>query len=139
MSDILFRSKDVLLITGISPRQLQHWDEQGLVSPGHDGRNRVYTFKQTLMLMIINSLLDTGMRFMELPGVIPTMKQRLWAVKDGIGTYLLLMRDGRSAFYRHAHTLVFALSDSESQPCWVIDLTPLWTRLQEHSSNGAAK
>ena len=37
-----FTSKEVVALTGISPRQLQWWDERHIVVPAREGHKRVY-------------------------------------------------------------------------------------------------
>ena len=38
-----FSSADVVALTGITPRQLQWWDERGIVAPEREGRRRLYS------------------------------------------------------------------------------------------------
>jgi len=38
-----FTSRDVILLTGITPRQLQWWDERGIVLPAREGHRRLYS------------------------------------------------------------------------------------------------
>jgi DNA-binding transcriptional MerR regulator len=51
-----FTSRDVVRLTGISPRQLQWWDEQGIVSPARSGRNRTYSFADLAEISVICEL-----------------------------------------------------------------------------------
>ena len=37
-----FTSKEVVALTGISPRQLQWWDERHIVVPTREGHKRIY-------------------------------------------------------------------------------------------------
>ncbi len=43
-------------MTGVSLRQLQWWDEQGVVSPVQQGRRRLYSSSEVLLVGIIVSL-----------------------------------------------------------------------------------
>jgi len=38
-----FTSKEVMALTRISARQLQWWDEQGIVVPQREGHKRIYS------------------------------------------------------------------------------------------------
>src|SRR2546426_12355793 len=38
-----FSSRDVVALTGITPRQLQWWDERGIVVPAREGHRRLYS------------------------------------------------------------------------------------------------
>ena len=40
-----FISEQVVALTGITPRQLQWWDERGIVVPSREGRRRLYTME----------------------------------------------------------------------------------------------
>jgi hypothetical protein len=41
-----FTSNDVIALTGITARQLQWWDERGIVAPGRQGHRRIYRWEQ---------------------------------------------------------------------------------------------
>ena len=47
-----FSSKEVVELTGITPRQLQWWDERGLVVPARAGRRRLYSVDTTPMRQV---------------------------------------------------------------------------------------
>ena len=55
-----FSSKDVVALTGISPRQLQWWDEQGIVSPARRGRNRTYSMPDLMEVAVLCELRRKG-------------------------------------------------------------------------------
>ena len=40
-----FTSNEVVALTGITPRQLQWWDERGLVVPARQGHRRLYSME----------------------------------------------------------------------------------------------
>ena len=43
-----FTSQQVMALTGITPRQLQWWDERGVVKPERDGHRRLYSMNHLL-------------------------------------------------------------------------------------------
>src|SRR5437762_2922403 len=51
-----FSSNQVVALTGISLRQLQWWDERGLVSPAREGRNRLYSLADPTRLPVTGAL-----------------------------------------------------------------------------------
>src|SRR5215472_3015614 len=55
-----FTSQEVVALTGISPRQLQWWDEQGIVSPARQGRCRLYSFADLTEISVICELRRRG-------------------------------------------------------------------------------
>jgi DNA-binding transcriptional MerR regulator len=69
-----FTSRDVIALTGISARQLQWWDERGMVKPAREGRRRLYSFQHLTEVAVICELRRKGfslqavrkvMRFLE--------------------------------------------------------------------------
>jgi DNA-binding transcriptional MerR regulator len=55
-----FTSNDVIALTGITARQLQWWDERGIVSPDREGRRRIYTWEQLVTVSVICQLRRRG-------------------------------------------------------------------------------
>ncbi|PYX16931.1 MAG: hypothetical protein DMG84_05650 [Acidobacteria bacterium] len=55
-----FSSRDVVALTGITPRQLQWWDEQGIVVPAREGHRRLYSMGDLTEVAVICELLRRG-------------------------------------------------------------------------------
>src|SRR5207245_10375055 len=55
-----FTSRDVVALTGITPRQLQWWDEQGIVVPAREGHRRLYSMGDLTEVAVICELLRRG-------------------------------------------------------------------------------
>ena len=47
-----FTSNDVIALTGITARQLQWWDERGIVAPGRKGHRRVYSWDELVTVAV---------------------------------------------------------------------------------------
>ena len=69
-----FTSNEVVALTGITARQLQWWDERGVVKPDREGHRRVYSTNQLTEIALICQLRRKGfslqgvrkvMRFLE--------------------------------------------------------------------------
>ena len=69
-----FPSHDVIALTGITARQLQWWDERGVVKPERQGHRRLYSMQNLTELAVICELRRKGfslqgvrkvMRFLE--------------------------------------------------------------------------
>jgi DNA-binding transcriptional MerR regulator len=69
-----FTSRDVIALTGITARQLQWWDERGVVKPQREGHRRLYSMSQLTEVAVICQLRRKGfslqgvrkvMRFLE--------------------------------------------------------------------------
>ena len=55
-----FTSNEVVALTGITPRQLQWWDERGVVKPEREGHRRVYSMSQLTEVAVICQLRRKG-------------------------------------------------------------------------------
>ena len=60
-----YRGPQVCKIVGITYRQLDHWDRPGLLSPSlaaarGSGTQRLYSYRDVVVLRIIKQLLDSG-------------------------------------------------------------------------------
>ena len=55
-----FTSKDVIALTGITPRQLQWWDERGVVKPAREGHRRLYSMNHLTDVAVICELRRKG-------------------------------------------------------------------------------
>ena len=69
-----FASREVIARTGITARQLQWWDERGVVRPQREGHRRIYSLNQLTEVAVICELRRKGfslqsvrkvMRFLE--------------------------------------------------------------------------
>jgi DNA-binding transcriptional MerR regulator len=56
-----FTTNQVQKIAGVTLRQLQWWDEQGLVCPVHDGHNRVYSETDAIHVCLVAALQRKGL------------------------------------------------------------------------------
>jgi DNA-binding transcriptional MerR regulator len=55
-----FTSQEVIALTGITPRQLQWWDERGVVKPEREGHRRRYSMKHLTEIAVICELRRKG-------------------------------------------------------------------------------
>ena len=74
-----FSSHEVIAVTGITPRQLQWWDERGVVKPERQGHRRLYSMQNLTEIAVICELRRKGFA---LQGVRKVMR--------------FLQRDGKS-------------------------------------------
>ena len=79
--DLGFRGPVACLVTGITYRQLDYWARTGLVVPEvraaeGSGTQRLYSFRDILMLKVVKRLLDAGITLQQIrrrdqPSAIP--------------------------------------------------------------------
>jgi DNA-binding transcriptional MerR regulator len=55
-----FTSREVIGLTGITARQLQWWDERGVVKPDREGHRRLYSMNQLTEIAVICQLRRKG-------------------------------------------------------------------------------
>ena len=55
-----FTSREVIALTGITARQLQWWDERGVVKPEREGHRRLYSMNQLTEVAVICELRRKG-------------------------------------------------------------------------------
>lgn len=55
-----FTSHEVMALTGITPRQLQWWDERGVVRPEREGHRRMYSMNHLTEIAVICELRRKG-------------------------------------------------------------------------------
>jgi DNA-binding transcriptional MerR regulator len=55
-----FPSHEVIALTGVTARQLQWWDERGVVKPERSGHRRLYTMQNVMEMAVICELRRKG-------------------------------------------------------------------------------
>ena len=55
-----FTSREVVALTGITARQLQWWDERGVVKPEREGHRRLYSLNQVTEIAVFHQLRRKG-------------------------------------------------------------------------------
>ena len=97
--DVGFRGPTACTAAGITYRQLDYWARTGLVSPSvrpatGSGTQRLYGFRDMLMLKVIKRLLDAGISLQQIRTAIASLRDR--GVEDL--TQITLMSDGASVY-----------------------------------------
>ncbi len=128
-----FSSNDVVVLTGITARQLQWWDERGIVVPARDGHKRLYSLDDLAEIAIICELRQRGFSLQRVRKVIRFLqrefsKRLVETVSHGSEYHLLT--DGRNLFLEDsAHAVINILKNSR-QPILSVCLTDAVQRLQ---------
>lgn len=94
-----YRGPIACKIAGITYRQLDYWARTGLVVPtvrgAHgSGSQRLYSFRDILVLQVVKRLLDTGVSLQQIRTAVATLRER--GVEDL--AELTLMSDGASVY-----------------------------------------
>lgn len=97
--DIGYRGPTACKAAGITYRQLDYWARTGLVEPSvrgatGSGTQRLYGFRDILVLKVVKRLLDTGVSLQQIRVAIQALRER--GVQDL--AQITLMSDGASVY-----------------------------------------
>jgi DNA-binding transcriptional MerR regulator len=100
-----YRGTSAAAAVGITYRQLDYWDRTGLVSPSvrgaqGSGTQRLYSFRDILVLKLVKSLLDTGISLQQIRTAVEQLRAagindlaRITLMSDGARVYLCTTQD----------------------------------------------
>ncbi len=121
-----FTTSEVIELTGISGRQLQWWDERGLVMPNRQGHRRIYSWDQLVTAAVIGQLRRRGFSLQRMRKVIAFLEGEfgtsLAATVRAASEYHLLT-DGTHLYLRTSARQVVDLLKHSSQPMFDICLS----------------
>ncbi len=121
-----FTSSDVIALTGISARQLQWWDERGIVVPARKGHRRIYNWDELVTVAVICQLRRRGFSLQRMRAVIRFLRQEfgtsLAATVSPASEYHLLT-DGTHLYLRTSAKQVVDLLKNARQPMFDICLS----------------
>ncbi len=97
--DIGYRGPTACSAAGITYRQLDYWARTGLVEPSvrpahGSGSQRLYSFRDILLLKVVKRLLDTGVSLQNIRAAVTHLRQR--GVREL--TEMTLMSDGTTVY-----------------------------------------
>jgi DNA-binding transcriptional MerR regulator len=121
-----FTSQDVVRLTGISARQLQWWDERGIVVPARQGHRRVYSFEDLTEVAVICELRRKGFSLQRMRNVVRFLERefgkRLAETVTGSSKYHLLT-DGWSLYLETSPQQIVDILKNSRQPMFAICLS----------------
>lgn len=124
--DKRFTSVEVVSMTGITPRQLQWWDERGLVVPERQGHRRLYTMTNLTEVAVICELRRRGFPLQRVRKVIRFLHREfgktLAETVGGASEYHLLT-DGKTIYLETSPRQIVDILKNARQPMFAICLT----------------
>jgi DNA-binding transcriptional MerR regulator len=121
-----FTSNDVMALTGITGRQLQWWDERGLVVPLKQAHRRLYSLDDVAEVAVICDLRRRGFSLQRVRKVIRFLQKefgkRLVETVTGGSDYHLLT-DGKLLFLETSPQQVIDILKNSRQPMFTICLS----------------
>jgi DNA-binding transcriptional MerR regulator len=98
-ADLGYRGPTACHAAGITYRQLDYWARTGLVEPSvraahGSGSQRLYSFRDILVLKVVKRLLDTGISLQQIRAAVDYLRQRgivdlaqVTLMSDGVSVY----------------------------------------------------
>src|SRR5216683_168440 len=121
-----FTSSDVVSLTGITPRQLQWWDERRIVVPAREGRRRLYSMEDLAEVAVICQLRQRGFSLQRVRRVMRFLQRefgkRLAETVSGASEYHLLT-DGSTLYLETSARQIVDILKNARQPMLAICLT----------------
>jgi DNA-binding transcriptional MerR regulator len=114
-----FTSQDVIALTGITPRQLQWWDERGVVKPEREGHRRLYSMSQLTEMAVICELRRKGF---SLQGVRKVMRFLGREIGKGLAEIVgsnsdyHLLTDGKRLYLETSARQIVDILKNSAQP-----------------------
>ena|SRR5690242_503028 len=124
--DQLFSSNEVIALTGITARQLQWWDERGIVVPQRQGHRRLYSLPDVADVAVICELRRRGFSLQRVRAVMRSLQRefgsRLAQTVTAASDYHLLT-DGKHIYLKTSARQVIDLLKNTRQPLLAICLS----------------
>ncbi len=121
-----FTSREVVEYTGITPRQLQWWDERGVVVPAREGHRRLYSMEDLAEVAVICELRRKGFSLQRVRKVMRFLQRefskRLAQTVSGASEYHLLT-DGKTLYLETSPRQIVDILKNARQPVLAICLT----------------
>jgi DNA-binding transcriptional MerR regulator len=122
----LFTSAEVVALTGITPRQLQWWDERGIVVAERQGHRRLYSVVSLTELAVISDLRRRGFPLQRVRKVIRFLQRefgkRLAETVSNSSDYHLLT-DGTTIYIKTSAEQILDVLRNARQPMLAICLS----------------
>ena len=114
-----FTSAEVVKLTGITPRQLQWWDERGIVAPAREGRRRLYSQDDLAEVAVICALRRKGFPLQRVRRIMRFLQKEFGgrlahAVSSGSDYHLLT--DGKRIYLENSQSQVIDILKNSRQP-----------------------
>ena len=136
-----FTSHDVVALTGITPRQLQWWDERGVVKASRDGHRRVYSMKHLAEMAVICELRRKGFSLQGVRKVIRFLDREFGKGLAEIvehNSEVHLLTDGTHLYVRTSAQQVVDVLKNSQQPILDVCLSDTVRRMRAGVISGKA-
>jgi DNA-binding transcriptional MerR regulator len=128
-----FTSQEVIALTGITPRQLQWWDERGVVKPEREGHRRLYSMNHLTEVAVICELRRKGISLQGIRKVMRFLDREIGKglaeiVSDGSDYHLLT--DGTHMYLETSARQIVDILKNSDQPILAVCLSDAVRRVR---------
>ena len=128
-----FTSREVVELTGITPRQLQWWDERGIVVPAREGRRRLYSLEDLSEIAVICELRERGFSLQRVRKVVRFLQQEFGkrlAETVSTGSDYHLLTDGTHLYLETSPQQIVDILKNARQPMLAVCLSDTVRRVR---------
>ena len=114
-----FTSNEVVALTGITGRQLQWWDERGVVKPAREGHRRLYSIQHLTEVAVICELRRKGFSLQGVRKVMRFLEREFGKGLSEIvdrGSELHLLTDGTHLYLETSPQQIVDILKNSAQP-----------------------
>ena len=114
-----FSSREVIALTGVTSRQLQWWDERGVVKPERAGHRRLYSMQNVMEMAVICELRRKGFPLQKVRKVIRFLQREFGkglAEIVGRNSDVHLLTDGTHLYLETSARQIVDILKNSSQP-----------------------
>ena len=121
-----FTSREVIALTAITARQLQWWDERGVVKPEREGHRRLYSMNQLTEIAVICQLRRKGFSLQGVRKVVRFLDREFGKGLAEIverDSEMHLLTDGNHLYLETSAKQIVDILTNSNQPILAICLT----------------
>lgn len=114
-----FSSQEVIALTGVTARQLQWWDERGVVRPERKGHRRLYSMQHVMEIAVICELRRKGFSLQGVRKVMRFLQRECGkglAEIVGRNSDVHLLTDGKHLYLETSARQIVDILKNSSQP-----------------------
>jgi DNA-binding transcriptional MerR regulator len=112
-------SREVIALTGVTARQLQWWDERGVVKPEHVGHRRLYSMQDVMEMAVICELRRKGFSLQGVRKVLRFLQREFGkglAEITARSSALHLLTDGKHLYLETSARQIVDILKNSRQP-----------------------